>query len=180
MVSSHAELITYRGKQKHSHTLPTYKSPPPPHTNREPKYTHPSNEFPNIAYKYSAHTHTQPGGTWLTVVIVEMLGFLTGFAHDRALQETVDRVNLRMKKTQLTPSPHPALTEDRLTPLLTSVLLLSVRPHVTCLQWIKELIIDIWEIERGSKSGDLQKTIDFEVKEQWCRGQRVHTQMMVM
>lgn len=106
-----------------------------------------------------------------------MLGFLTGFAHDRALQETVDRVNLRMKKTQLTPSPHthPALTEDRLTPLLTSGLLLSVCPHVTCLQWIKELIIDIWEIERGSKSGDLQKTIDFEVKEQRCRGQRVLT-----
>lgn len=31
------------------------------------------------------------------------------------------------------------------------------------------------EIERGSKSGDLQKTIDFEVKEQRCRGQRVLT-----
>lgn len=50
------------------------------------------------------------------MVGVKMLGFLTSFAHDRALQETVDRVNLRMKKTQLCLSPHthPVLTEDRL------------------------------------------------------------------
>lgn len=113
----------------------------------------------------------------MTVVGVKMLGFLASFAHDRALQEAVDRVNLRMKKTQLSLSPHthPVLTEDGYTPLLTPGLLLSVCPHITCRCWIKEPIIDIWEIERGSKSGDLQKTIDFEVKEQRCRGQRVLT-----
>lgn len=114
MVSSHAEVIMYRCKQKHSHTpLNTYKCPL--HTNGKPKYTHPSNEFPNIAHIQIYHTH-RPGGTWLTVVGVKMLGFLASFAHDRALQEAVDRVNLRMKKTQLSLSPHthPVLTEDRL------------------------------------------------------------------
>jgi len=47
VVFSDAVVITYRCKQKHSHT-PTQKFPP--HTKGNPKYTHPSNEFPNIAH----------------------------------------------------------------------------------------------------------------------------------
>lgn len=59
------------------------------------KYTHPKHFS-----KHSTHTSVCPtlGRTWLSVVRVEMLGFLTCFAHDRSFQEAVDGVDLNGEK----------------------------------------------------------------------------------
>lgn len=106
---NYCATLACRGNNVQMHTE-TFTHPYPlikvPHTQTENPNTH----IPQMSFQTQhvniALTHTRPGGTWLTVVSVEMLGFLASFAHDRALQETVDRVNLRMKKTQLSLSPH--------------------------------------------------------------------------